>query len=177
VAVLIGPEAWRGLGRHGLGQLAALGAALSYACAGIYGRRFKSLSSVVAAVGQLTGTMVLVLPLALVIEQPWTLRPSPSTWGALLGLGLLSTALASLIFFRILAVAGATNVMLVNFLVPVSALLLGRLVLGERLDWKAFAGMALIFIGLITIDGRLLAHAARLVGGPSNTPRSIPHKP
>jgi drug/metabolite transporter (DMT)-like permease len=172
VVVLIGPEALGGLGRHGLGQLATLGAAASYACAGVYGRRFKGLPPIVAAVGQLTGTTVLVLPLALLMEQPWTLHPSLIAWGALFGLALLSTAVAALIFFRILAVAGATNVMLVNFLVPVSALLLGWLVLGEQLDWTALAGMALIFIGLITIDGRLLSHTARLVGGSRKAARS-----
>lgn len=155
--VLIGPEALRGLGRHGLGQLAVLGAALSYACAGVYGRRFKEMSPVVTAAGQVTATVLLVLPFALIWERPWTLRPSLITWGAMLGLALLSTALAYLIFFRILAVAGSTNVMLVNFLIPVSALLLGMLVLGERLDWTAFAGMACIFTGLVAIDGRLLS--------------------
>jgi drug/metabolite transporter (DMT)-like permease len=175
VVVLIGPEALRGLGHHGLAQLATLGAALSYACSGIYGRRFKGLSPVVASVGQLAGTAVLALPLALILEQPWTLRPSLITWGALLGLALLSTAVASLIFFRILAVAGVTNVMLVNFLVPMSALLLGGLVLGERLDWTAFAGMALIFIGLITLDGRLLSQGARLVRATSKLARPVPH--
>jgi drug/metabolite transporter (DMT)-like permease len=160
VAVLIGPEALRGLGRHGLGQFAMLGAALSYACAGIYGRRFRELSPVVAAAAQLTATLVLVLPLALALEQPWSLRLTSIAWSALLGLGLLCTALAFLIFFRILAVAGATNVMLVNFLVPVSALCLGTLVLGERPGSTVFAGMALIFAGLITIDGRLLSRPA-----------------
>jgi len=157
VVILIGPEALRGVGRHALGQLAVLAAALSYACAGIYGRRFKELSPVVTSAGQVASTVVLVLPLALVWERPWTLHPSAVTWAALLGLGLLSTALAYLIFFRILAAAGATNVMLVNFLIPVSALLLGMLLLGERPGWSVFGGMACIFTGLITIDGRLLS--------------------
>jgi drug/metabolite transporter (DMT)-like permease len=159
VVVLIGPAALWGMGQHGLAQLAILGAALAYACSGIYGRRFKALSPVVAAAGQITGTTVLVLPLALVVEQPWTVHPTLVTWGALLGLALLSTAVAALLFFRILAVAGATNVMLVNFLVPISAVLLGRLILGERLDWTVFAGMALVFMGLAAIDGRLLSMA------------------
>jgi drug/metabolite transporter (DMT)-like permease len=176
VVVLIGPEALKGLGRSGLAQLATLGAALSYACAGIYGRRFKGLPPAVAAVGQLTGTTLLVLPLALVGEQPWNLRPTLVAWGALLGLGLLSTAVASLIFFRILAVSGATNVMLVNFLVPVSALLLGGIVLGERLAWTAFAGMAMIFVGLVAIDGRLLPSGAKPVPGGPRAARSVPRQ-
>lgn len=176
VIVLIGPEALRGLGQHGLGQLAILGAALSYACGGIYGRRFKALSPVLTSAGQLTGTMVLVLPLALVWEQPWTLQPSLSVWSAILGLALLSTAVASLIFFRILAVAGVTNVMLVNFLVPVSALLLGMLALGEQLDGTVFAGMALIFAGLLVMDGRLLSRGARRPRHLKNQPRSVPRE-
>jgi drug/metabolite transporter (DMT)-like permease len=160
VVILIGPEALRGMGHHGLAQLAVLGAAFAYACAGVYGRRFKELSPVVTAAGQITGTTALVLPLALVVERPWTLRPTLVTWVALLGLALLSTAAAALLFFHILAVAGVTNVMLVNFLVPVSAVLLGRLALGEQLDWTVFAGMALIFTGLAAIDGRLLSAAS-----------------
>jgi drug/metabolite transporter (DMT)-like permease len=159
VVVMIGPEALVGLGHHGLAQLAVLGAALAYACSGVYGRRFAAFSPVVAAAGQIIGTTALVLPLALVLEQPWTFHPTLVTWGALLGLALLSTAAAGLLFFRILAVSGTTNVMLVNFLVPISAVLLGRLVLGEQLNWTAFAGMALIFMGLATIDGRLLSMA------------------
>lgn len=69
---------------------------------------------------------------------------------------MLSTALAYLIYFRILAVAGATNLLLVTFLIPVSALLLGVLVLGEAPTWHLFLGMALIFLGLLIIDGRVL---------------------
>lgn len=159
VVVLIGPAALQGLGQHGLAQVAVLGAALAYACSGIYGRRFKALSPVVAAAGQISGTTVLVMPLALAVEQPWTVHPTLVTWAALLGLALLSTAFAALLFFHILAVAGTTNVMLVNFLVPISAVFLGRLILGERLEWTGFAGMALIFVGLAAIDGRLLSVA------------------
>ncbi len=104
----------------------------------------------------------MILPLALVMERPWSLSPSGETWGAMLGLALLSTAVAYQIYFRILASAGATNLLLVTFLIPVSALLLGVLVLGERPQWTAFAGMALIFAGLAAVDGRLLSRLSRL---------------
>jgi drug/metabolite transporter (DMT)-like permease len=157
VAVLVGPEALGGLGVQGLAQLAVLGAAFSYACAGIYGRRFRDLPPSVAAAGMLCGTAVMILPLALILDQPWSLRPGAVTWGALLGLSLLSTALAYLIYFRILAAAGATNLLLVTFLIPVSALTLGTAVLGERPESSTFAGMALIFAGLAAVDGRVLA--------------------
>ena len=164
VVVLIGPEALRGLGSHGLGQLAVLGGALSYAAAGIYGRRLKHLPAVVSAAGTSTCTALLLLPITLLWDRPWTLRPSLVAIGAMLGLGLLSTALGYLIFFRILSSAGATNVMLVNFLVPISSVLLGTLILGERPEWTVFVGMAAIFLGLITIDGRVWSRARRRLG-------------
>jgi drug/metabolite transporter (DMT)-like permease len=164
VAVLIGPEALQGLGQHAMGQLAVLAGALCYACAGIYGRRFKGLPPVIPAAGQATCAALILLPIVLVVERPWTVRPSAVAWAALLGLALVSTALANLIFFRVLAAAGATNVMLVNVLVPVSALLLGALVLGERPSWTAFAGMACIAAGLLTIDGRVLQYLRRTPG-------------
>ncbi len=161
VAVLVGPDVLGGLGTQGLAQLAVLGAAASYACAGIYGRRFKELPPAVAAAGMLCGTTVMILPVALILDQPWSLRPSAVTWGAILGLSLLSTALAYLIYFRILAAVGATNLLLVTFLIPVSAVFLGMTLLGERPDASAFAGMALIFAGLAVVDGRLVAYVWR----------------
>jgi drug/metabolite transporter (DMT)-like permease len=156
VAVLVGPQILGELGAAGLAQLAVLGAAFSYACAGIYGRRFKGLPPVVAAAGMVTCSAVLTLPLALVVERPWEMDPGALTWAALLGLALLSTALAYVIYFRILAAAGATNLLLVTFLIPVSALALGVTILGERPEPSAFAGLALIFAGLAAVDGRLL---------------------
>ncbi|MDH3473635.1 MAG: DMT family transporter [Rhodospirillales bacterium] len=154
VAVLIGPGALTGLGLAGLAQIAVLAAALSYACAGLYGRRFRGLPPSSAAAGMLTASTVLLLPLALFVERPWTFAPGPSTWAALLGLALLCTALAYLLYFRILASAGATNLLLVTFLIPPGALLLGAMFLGERPEWTAYAGMALIFAGLAAVDGR-----------------------
>ena len=83
----------------------------------------------------------------------------------------MSTAVAYLIYFRVLATAGATNLLLVTFLIPVSALLLGVAVLGERPGWTAFAGMALIFVGLAAVDGRLIPSFARPWG--RRTPRAV----
>ncbi len=174
VAVMIGPEVLGGLGIGGLGiavlaQLAVLAAALSYAFAGIYGRRFRDTPPLVTATGQVTASTILLCPLALMVDQPWTLAvPGPAvTWavlGALLGLGLLSTAAAYVIYFRILASAGATNLLLVTFLIPVSAILLGVMVLSEQLTAAQLAGMGLIAIGLAAIDGRVL----RWFGGESS---------
>jgi drug/metabolite transporter (DMT)-like permease len=104
----------------------------------------------------LCGSTIVMTPLALFIEQPWNLSPGMMTWMALFGLSVISTSLAYIIYFRVLATAGPTNLLLVTFLIPISAILLGVLVLGERLKWNAFVGMGLIFVGLLAIDGRLL---------------------
>jgi drug/metabolite transporter (DMT)-like permease len=154
VAVLIGPD----LGGSIWGQIACLAAALSYAFAGIYGRRFKALGvqPLQAATGQLTASAILILPIMLLVEPAWT-APSAVTWRAVAGLALLSTALAYVIYFRILAAAGATNLLLVTFLIPVTAILLGAAFLGERLELRQFTGMALIGLGLAAIDGRIWA--------------------
>jgi drug/metabolite transporter (DMT)-like permease len=157
VVVMIGPDVLRDLGANVLAQLACLLAAISYAFAGVYGRRFRGEPALRVAAGQLTASsVILVLPVAL-IDRPWMLPlPSHTAIAALVALAALSTALGYLIFFRILARAGATNVSLVTFLIPVSAILLGTLVLGEHLATRHFAGMAAIALGLAAIDGRVV---------------------
>lgn len=160
VAVMIGPAALSGLGLSVWAQVAILCASISYAFSGIFGRRFRELGvqPLATATGQLTASTVMLVPVALLVDQPWTLAmPHIETWEAIIGLSLLSTALAYNLFFRILASAGATNISLVTFLVPVSAVLLSSLFLGEQLEAKHFIGMALIGVGLAAIDGRLLA--------------------
>jgi len=155
---MIGPDALGGLGAGVTAQLACLAGALTYAFAGIFGRRFKRMgvAPMATAAGQVCASTVLLLPLMLLVDRPWTLAmPHPATWAAVLGVGLLSTALAYVLYFRILAAAGATNLLLVTFLIPVSAILLGALVLGETLLPRHFGGMALIGAGLAFIDGRL----------------------
>lgn len=160
VAVMVGGAALREIGVDVAAQLAVLAAAVSYAFAGVFGRRFKALGipPLATAAGQVTGSSLLLVPVTLALAPPWGL-PVPG-WGALLsvlGLALLSTALAYILFFRILASAGATNVAIVTFLIPVSAVVLGALVLGERLEPKHLGGMALIGLGLAVLDGRPLA--------------------
>ena len=163
VAVLIGPSAIARLGGGDVaGEIACLCAALTYAFAGIYGRRFKGIPALKVATGQITGSTFVLLPIAAIVDRPWTL-PMPSThaFEAWVGIAVFSTALAYLIYFRILAVAGATNLMLVAFLLPISALLLGVFFLGEAVTWQSIAGMALIGMGLAAIDGRLWAAVRR----------------
>lgn len=157
VVVLIGPAAILSPGSDTLAEIACLGAALCYAFAGVFGRRFKrmGISPLATAAGQVSASSLILLPAALLIDRPWTLpMPGAATIGAVLGIALLCTALAYILFFRVLASAGATNIMLVTFLIPVSAILLGVLFLGEVLLPQHIAGMALIGLGLAAIDGR-----------------------
>ncbi len=157
VAVMTGSDALAGIGGNVLGQAACLVATFAYAIAGVYSRRFKGMGITPLAVstGQLTAAALLVLPLALVFEQPWTLPgPSASVMWGMAGLVTLSTTFAYVLFFRLIETAGASNTLLVTFLIPVTAILLGVFALGETLLPKHLLGMALIALGLAAIDGR-----------------------
>lgn len=160
VAVLVGPSALAGAGDW-LAELACLAATLSYALSTSYARRrFDGVSPLVLAAGQLTAAAAIVGPAALVLEAPWRLpMPTAATIAAGLALGVFSTALAYLLFFRIIARAGPTNLNLVTFLIPIVAVLLGAAFLGEALLPRHLAGFALIAAGLAAIDGRLLRRA------------------
>ena len=162
VAVCIGPDALDGLDPRDLAQLAILGAALSYAFASVWGKvALKGHPPVANAFGMLCGSTLLMIPLALVVEGPPDLSLTPATWGALLGLAWAATAGAYLLYFAILARAGAANLMLVTLIVPPFAIALGAAFLDERLEPTAWLGFALIAAGLAVSDGRL-ARAAGL---------------
>jgi drug/metabolite transporter (DMT)-like permease len=159
VVILIGPDSLRGLGVNVLAQVAILTAAVFYAFAGVYGRRFKimGIAPLLTATGQVTASAVMLFPIAMLVDKPWTLAmPTLPAWAAIIGSATLSTALGYVLYFRILSTAGATNLLLVTFLIPVSAILMGTFALGEQLDVRHFAGLALIGAGLAAIDGRLL---------------------
>ncbi|MBL6951029.1 MAG: DMT family transporter [Alphaproteobacteria bacterium] len=157
VAMMIGGDALGTFGLDILAQLACLAAGISYAIAGVFGCQFQAMAitPLATATGQITASSIILLPIMLVADKPWTLAmPGIETLGALVGVAALSTALAYILYFRILATAGATNLLLVTFLIPVSAILLGVLVLHEVLLAKHFLGMAMIGLGLAAIDGR-----------------------
>jgi drug/metabolite transporter (DMT)-like permease len=163
VVILVGAESLQASQRSILAMSGCLAAALSYGFANVFGRRFRRLgiTPTVGAFGQISATSVIALPLALAFDAPWQLPvPHAEVWASMIGLAFLSTALGYVIFFRILASSGATNVSLVTLLIPVSAILLGSLVLGERLSIIQFCGMGLIGLGLIATDGRAW-HMAR----------------
>jgi drug/metabolite transporter (DMT)-like permease len=140
------------------GMALCLAACLSYGCAGLWGRRrLAGVPPVTSATCQLLGSALVMAALACLVEQPWTLPlPQTSTLWALLGFAALSTALAYIVFFQILRRSGATNVMLVTLLIPVTAILLGVLVLGEKISPREIAGALVIGSALLLIDGRVL---------------------
>lgn len=160
--IMIGPTALAGIGAEALAQLAILTAALTYSFASLFGRRFKGLPPTTIACGQVTCSTLLLIPLVLLIDHPSELAmPGLATWASLLGIGIFSTALAYILYFQILALAGATNLMLVTFLIPISALILGTLFLDELITPAQIIGMVLIMAGLALIDARLLPAAWR----------------
>jgi drug/metabolite transporter (DMT)-like permease len=166
VAIMIGGDALHALGAGVMAQLACLAAAVSYGFAGIFGRRFRAMgvAPMATATGQLIASSILLLPVMLVLDRPWSLpAPGMNAIAALIGIATLSTAFAYVLFFRLLATAGASNTSLVTLLIPVSAILLGTIFLGETLQPRHLAGMAMICLGLLAIDGRPWRAARKLM--------------
>jgi len=156
VAVMIGPGLTAGLGGPVWAKFALLGTALSYAFASIYAKRFSALPPVVVATGQLTASTLIMIPVIAIWGGASTVfDASGSTWAAVLALALLTTAFAYILYFNLIAHAGASNASLVTLIVPVSAILLGVLFLNEHLELFEIGGMTLIALALIAIDGRL----------------------
>ena len=160
---LVGVIVLRGLGivqaeSETIGMLFCLGAALSYGFSGLWGRRkFNGVAPLTSATCQLIASSVAMAVIAAAVDQPWQLpMPGATTWAALIGLAALSTSLAYVVFYRVLARSGATNVMLVTLLIPVTAILLGVLVLGEPLTLREIVGALVIASALLVIDGRAL---------------------
>ena len=146
-----------------VGMLLCLGAAVSYALSGLWGRRYLvGVAPVTSATCQLICSTSVMAIITSIVDQPWHLQaPGLTTWLALIGLAVFGTSLAYLVFFRILARSGATNVMLVTLLIPVTAILLGTLLLGEALTTREIAGALVIGSALLVIDGRPFAWLRR----------------
>ena len=164
VALMIGPALLGGLGNNLWAQLACVTAALCYAFAGVYARRFRRMgvSPIAVTTGQLTASAIVMLPLALIVDQPWTATlPSLQAIGAIVALGVVSSAFGYVLYFRLIDRAGATNALLVTLLVPPVAILLGALFLNEVIGARDVAGLGLIALGLASIDGRLLSFFRR----------------
>jgi drug/metabolite transporter (DMT)-like permease len=156
VAILFGPDLTSGRTTTAFGMALVLGAAASYGCAGVWGSRFRTTSPIVSSCCQLVCSSIIMLVLAAALDRPWTLpMPGLATLVSIAGLATLSTALAYVVFYRILAVSGGTNSMLVTLLMPVVSILLGVLVLGETFEPRFAVGALVIAAALLTIDGRL----------------------
>jgi len=167
-AVMVGPGLVAGLGGPVWAKFALIGASFSYGLALILLRRyFAGVAPPVIAAGQLTASTIIMLPVVLIGYGPMALTAgSPHVWAAVVSLALFSTAFAYILYFRIVATAGATNASLVTLIVPVSAMLLGIAFLGERMELFEIAGMVLIGLGMIVIDGRLLLRFSRTAPRP-----------
>src|SRR5262245_1352658 len=155
VVVMIGMEFLNQIGDGVAGQLAMLGATCSYGFAAVYARRLDTASNMASAAGMLSGATLLILPLALVVDRPWTLSPGPLSISALLALALLSTAIAFVVWFRLITTAGPSNTSLVTFLIPFAALGFGVLLLGEKPTLGSFLGLVVILAGLAVTQLKL----------------------
>ena len=164
VATMIGPTLLSDIGSSALAKLACVAASLSYALAAVWARRFRrlGLSPMSVTTGQLTAGALMMFPLAMLVDQPWT-RPLPplGAWAAITALALFCTALGYVLYFRLIETSGATNALLVTLLVPPVAIMLGALFLSETLAPQDFIGLGLIALGLAAIDGRLVNALAK----------------
>ncbi len=156
IVAMVWPSLTRGIILAGMAQVAILGATFNYAVASIFARRFRNFSSIMVTAVSLVGALVFLSPGVFLSSPPDLMALKPLTWFAVTMLGLMCTGIAYIIYFRIIASAGATNALLVTLMIPVNALLLGNLILGESLQFHNVIGMLLIFSGLLIIDGRLI---------------------
>ena len=162
VVTAIGPENLTRLDLRSVAQLAVLGGTLSYALAGVWARKhLAGLHPVMAAAGMLTGSTLVMIPLVLGFEGVPSLALELRTWAAIGYYAVIATALAYLLYYRVLAMAGSGNLMLVTLMIPPVAITLGTLLRDESLAPQAYAGFGLLALGLVVLDGRLLPRRKR----------------
>lgn len=156
-ATMIGPGFFSNFGGPTWAKLAVIGAAVSYAFAAVFAKRFRDMKPVVVATGQLTASTIVMMPIVLLFYSPRDIvSANISIWLAVGTLAIVTTAFAFILYFNLIASAGATNASLVTLLVPASAIILSTVFLGERLEPYEFLGLALIVSSLVVVDGRLL---------------------
>ncbi|MFT6773482.1 MAG: drug/metabolite transporter (DMT)-like permease [Paracoccaceae bacterium] len=162
VAAAVGPGVVTGLDPRSLGQLAVVGASVAYAFASVWARlRLSGLHPVAAAAGMTSCATLWITPVALWQDGAPSLSHGPEIWGAVAWLALPGTACAYMLYYRVLAMAGPANLMLVTMMIPPLAILIGALALGETVGAGALVGLGLIILGLAIIDGRVWAWARR----------------
>ena len=158
ITVMVGTDALSGMSGNVLAQMACLAATFFYALAAVYARTLSqsTMTPLVVATGQVITAALIMLPIMLAVDQPWTLpTPEWDAWAGAIGLAIPSTAIAYVFYFRLIDKAGASNAMLVAFIMPVIAVVLGLAALGETVEPKEAAGAVLIALGLLAIDGRV----------------------
>lgn len=156
VATAIGLDAFRSFDLRSLGQLAVIGGTISYALAGVWAKKqLSGLSPQIAAAGMLTGSSIIAIPAAILIEGPIRMDLQPATWAAIAYYAVIATAVAYLLYYRVLKMAGSGNLMLCTLLVAPVAIILGAVVLGEELPVRSYFGFGILACGLIILDGRL----------------------
>jgi drug/metabolite transporter (DMT)-like permease len=159
IAVMIGVDALKGMSSGILAQIACLIATLCYALGSIYGRRFgqSGMTPLSIATGQVIASAIILLPIALFTDAPLSLpMPGMVFWLSTIAMAVFSTSLAYFLFFKLVESAGASNSLLVTFLIPIVAIVLGAVFLGERFSVNQGAGVVLIAVGLVLLDGRVL---------------------
>ncbi|WP_116598523.1 DMT family transporter [Primorskyibacter marinus] len=162
VVTAIGIENLSQLNLRSLAQLAVLAGTLFYALGGVWARKYLGgLHPVVAAAGMLTGSTLVMIPLVLHFEGVPTLALELGTWLAIGYFAVAATAFAYLLYYRVLAMAGSGNLMLVTLMIPPVAITLGTLLRDEMLAPQAYAGFGLLALGLVVLDGRLLPRRSR----------------
>ncbi len=149
VVVLFLPDFLNAASANLIGGLAVVGAAISYAFATILARRhLKGQSHVTSAFGQMLMASIILIPASLLLELPWTLTPTPIALTSIVILAVLGTGIAYLLYFWLIANTGPTRTSLVTFISPILAVILGAVVLNEKLDWTTFVGLVLIAVGV-----------------------------
>ena len=157
VATAIGLSAFQNFDIRSLGQLAVIGGTISYALAGVWARKtLGHLKPQVAAAGMVTGASLVTIPLAWTLEGPISLDLAPQTWAAIGYYAVVATGIAYLLYYRVLGMAGSGNLMLCTLLVAPVAIILGAIVLAEALPLRAYIGFAILAVGLLILDGRIL---------------------
>ncbi len=154
VVIVIGPDALAGLNQHLLGTAVTLAAAFAYALGTMLARRQTDTPPTIIAAGQLLSATLMLVPAALIVDQPWTLSPGIEALASLAALAVFSTAIPMVLLFWLVRNAGAINASLVTFFIPLVAIGLGAALLGERLPWQGFAGLALILLSAAFIARR-----------------------
>lgn len=162
VATVVGLSTLTSFDLRSLGQLAVIGGAISYALAGVWARHMlRDLKPQVAAAGMLTGSSLVMIPVAYLVEGPFRFDLAPLTWAAIAYYALIATAVAYLLYYRVLAMAGSGNLLLCTLLIAPVAIVLGAVVLGEVLPLSAYFGFGILAAGLIVLDGRLIPRKNR----------------